>query len=266
MNRLWVYVLVVLSFLANPLPVRPQIASKTSQSDKEYQSTIRGRVVDDRGAPIPGARILFDVSGELYAKFCWAKKESVWADANGEFAHHEYCTQPERTATLYIMSPIDRGKVQVPIFAPYWPALRRNDARFVGIPVLVREDRDINLGAVQLPVWFRPVQLSIKDARGKNYFKTADDWSRYVLIVKDQAGNSVGSDSLSINDIEEKVDVRDGSVRLALPEGKWTLQLLRRWEDMDRNGQVHRYLGQTRVVVAKSNSVPTIRLVVKGRR
>lgn len=250
------YLLIVISF----------ILAGSATAQERYHAFIKGVVVDEKGRPVPRAVIIFDNSETRTSK-CWIADNldtnRVIADGAGQFFYNEYCDTENRTIVLFTEAATGYDSAQTPIHAPFWPELRRNNARFAGLAVKLQGNQNIDLGTIPIQVWYSRVELFVTDKKGRPYYKSDDDWSTYALIVRDERGDAVGSDGLSISDIRNNIRIDRGSVMLALPDGKWTLELLKDLDDFDQTGKTLRYLAKTTITVKKTDVCAQARLVVK---
>ncbi len=229
-----------------------------------FRSSITGRVVDERGIPVAGANIRAHSSEELKAKQCGVKENSVFTDFDGRFLHQEHCGVPNRTISLSMAPPLTSfGYVQTPIYPPFWDNLRKSDKRFAGLEFRLEGNESIDVGNVPLQISYNGIELVISDASGKPYYRSEDDWAKFVLIVRDGNGLAVGSEGLSIMDIKKSVLIDRGAVKLALPEGTWALELLKDWNDFDASGKTLKHLAMTSVTVPKAGGFLRARLVVR---
>lgn len=228
-----------------------------------YHAVIQGQVVDEKGRPASRASITFDNSEALRDKKCWAKEHELLADGAGKFLIQEHCSIANRTVFVFTEATTPFRDAQFPISAPFWHQLRKNNPRFAGLPVKLEDNQQIDLGKIPVQVWYNLVELFVTDAKGRPFYKTEDEWAKFVLIVRDELGDAVGSEGLSNFDLETSVRIDRGSVRLALPEGTWTMELLRDWDDIDMNGKSKHSLAKTTVSVKKSDVCAQARLVVE---
>lgn len=234
-----------------------------ANAQEPYHASIKGIVVDEKGRPIARAGVTFGSSATLRDKKCWVKDDSVATDAGGQFLHQEYCSISNRTVFLFTEATIGLENTTFPIFAPFWPKLRRNNPKFAGLLIELNGNSQIDLGKIPVQVWYNRVELFVSDIGNRPFYKTEDDWAKFVLIVRDEKGDAVGSTALSTQARQHNLRVDRGSVDLALPEGTWTLELLRNWDDIDTAGRTLRLLAKGTVVVNKTDRCLQARLVVK---
>jgi hypothetical protein len=233
-------------------------------AQEKYYSFIAGTVVDEKGRSVNRAKITFDTLGVAQEKSCWAKEHELLTDGAGHFLLQEHCDITNRTIVLFTTAAPGLGDAEFPIFAPFWPELRKNDPRFAGLRVELKGNQKLlDLGKIPVQVWYNRVELFVTNKEGKPYYKSEDDWANFELIVRDKNGVAVGNEGLSTFDRERSVRVDRGSVNLALPEGTWTLELLRSLDDFDNKGRTLRYLAKTNISVKRTDVCLQARLVVK---
>lgn len=254
---------MMLRYKINLILVMIVIFCINAESQDTYRAVVRGQVVDEKGRPVSRASITFDNSETLKDKKCWAMEHELLSDGAGQFWLQEYCTVANRTIVVFIEAGDLPLNAQFPISAPFWHQLRKNNPRFAGLPINLEDSKHIDLGKIPVQVWYNVVELFVIDANGRPFYKTEDDWAKFVLIVRDELGDAVGSEGLSNFDLETSVRIDRGSVRLALPEGTWTLELLSDWDDIDTRGKTRRNLAKTTVSVKKSDVGAQTHLVVK---
>lgn len=236
----------------------------SASAQEGFNAVIQGIVVDEKGsAPFRAFSVTFDVSGKAKEKNCGAKEYEIRTDGAGKFLLQEHCELEDRTILLFTESAIDLSNAQFPISAPFWHELRRNDPRFAGRSVQLMGNQQIDLGKIPVQIWYNRVELFVTDNLGRPFYKNENDWADFVLIVRDPRGDAVGSKALSTFDRKNSVRVDRGSVNLALPEGTWTLELLRDWSDFDSKGMTLRNLGKTTITVNKTDVCLRARIVVK---
>lgn len=232
----------------------------------KYYAFIKGVVVNEKGHPVYRAAITFDNSDALKDKKCWVKDDSLLSDGAGQFLHNEYCGVANRTIVLFTEATtggVNANNAKFPIYFPYWPELRRSNPKFAGLPVELKGNQQIDLGKIPVQVWYNRVEFFVLGGNKRPFYKTEDDWARFELIVRDKFGTAVGSGGLSTYDIERSVRIDRGSVNLALPEGTWTLELLRNLDDFDSKGRTLRYLAKTTILVKRTDVCAQAHLVVK---
>ncbi len=234
-----------------------------SVAAQESRIPIKGIVVDEKGRPLVRANVAFDSSEAWRGEKCVPTDYEVITDAGGQFFNQLSCKHGRGKTLLFTESATGLVDATFPIFAPFWPELRRNNSKFAGLPVELNGNDQIDLGKIPVQVWYNRVELFVSNNDNRPYYKTEDDWANFVIIVRDEKGDAVGSDALSTFDRERAVRVDRGSVNIALPEGTWTLELLRDWGDFDSKGRTLRLLAKTTIAVKKADVCLQARLVVK---
>ena len=235
----------------------------TINAQGKFQSVIDGRVVNSTGQPVANAKVYFDVPSKLYEQYCWAKENDVTADGDGRFTFHEYCGVERRSVTLTAVPPVSLRDVVTPIYPQFWTTLIKSDSRFAGTQVPVYGNRNTDVGDIRVSVPFKRFRLFVLDRLGRPYYRTNKSWNRFTLIVRDSSGRGVGSQTLSLDDIERKVDLALGCVAVSLPEGTWTLELLPSLEYYTRDDITKRLLGKVKLEVKADSPQSDIKLIVR---
>jgi hypothetical protein len=231
-------------------------------AQKHYLARISGTVVNEKDGAVKAA-ITFDIPQGLQEKDCWAKDTTVVTDSEGRFVLEEHCTLKNREISLFIMPTTGLDFLQLPVRPPYWTGLQESDSKFAGIKVRLEGNQHVDIGKVRVPIKFGRMELFVLRRDGLPLYKTRDEWSRFILVVRDEKGNAVGDQALSIRDIESSVKPERGALMLALPEGIWTLELLNDWNDLGKGGETLRYLARTTVRIDNDVNTTTATLSVR---
>lgn len=238
-----------------------------SQEKVQYKSIIKGKVLNNFGQPVENAIVVFDVAENFYKNICWVKNNTVFSDKEGNFVHEEYCSLKNRKVSLFIVPKVGLSNSDAPLYPPFWSTLRRNNPKFAGLSVNIEGNQEIDLGNVPIQVWYNKFELFVLNKNSKPYYKNNDDWGNFHLIVRDELGDDVGSSALSIRDIENKVNIEKGLVKIALPEGSWVLELLADENDYDNTtGKTRRFLAKTTVKITKNEAILPVRLIIKQNK
>lgn len=200
-----------------------------------YRSAIKGRVVDETGKPVIGASIHPELpkeaenSEDTEDRICGAKI-GVVSGKDGKFSVKEDCSISIRSINLFVTYGVAEA---VALLSPPFGGLREKNSLFAGQEIIIRENSDIDLGDVQVQLWYGEIELTVLDNNGKPYYKNFDDWNKFVLKIRDKNGQLLASGSLSTGDKQKAVNVEKSSVKLALPEGIWSLELLSGWDSIE---------------------------------
>lgn len=239
------------------------VLALTGVTQAIFNAVIEGQVVDDKGSPIANAGVVFEISEVPGVKPCFADEYYLSTGTDGKFSIKEHCSVSSRTSLVFTEAAMSTTTAAFPIYAPFWKALRDSDPRFAGHAVKLSGDQKIDLGAIPVQVWYYQIELFISDRKGRPFYRSEDDWNRFTLIVRNEHGTAVGESGLSIADVKSKVRVDRGSVRLALPEGRWSLELLKSLNDFGVDGRTRRYLAKGTVSIKKGDPNAYTRLTVR---
>jgi hypothetical protein len=248
-------IFVTLALLFFAVVVRPQ-------SEPAYSTFVKGRIVDNSGREVHRASLTAIHSSGSEENLCSFAHPYPFVDSRGSFIIEELCDVPEREITVFAKAIGPFADAQYPIRAPYWDQLRKIEPRFAGRSLKLNGNGIIDVGEIPVQVWFNLVEVFVLDKSGKAFYKNEDEWSNFVMIVRHPNGTAVGETGLSISDVENNVRVDRGSVRVALPEGTWTLELLRSLDDFDQSGRTLHRLAKTTVTVAKTDVCLQAKFVV----
>jgi len=215
-----------------------------AQGGRPKGCAVRGRAVDDRGAPVPKAAVLVD-GGQPAG---WEDLIIVDnADEQGYFSYQlERCPFPAESMTLYVTSPVSFDHY-APFTAPFLRSGRAGRA-YAGQAVRGKRKGDLELGEVRVQAFFTAVTLKFVGRDGRPLL-TADDWAGLYVRLKTAGGLNVSETTLSASHIEKAVRSDESSLVMELPEGSWQVELL-----IYRKGK-HR-LKADRLVEVPRGSVP----------
>jgi hypothetical protein len=191
-----------------------------AQGETQQVCSVRGRVVDDNGAPVPKALILVD--GGPPAGWCDLIINGQ-ADELGYFDYKlEGCPFPARAMTLYVTSPISYDN-HVPFDQPFLRNGRAGKA-YAGTVIRGKERGDVDLGDVRVQAVFTPVTLKLVGRDGRPLL-AEDDWGDVWLRLKTSRGVWVSEGMLSAHNIETAVRAGESAIVMELPEGEWSVEV-----------------------------------------
>lgn len=147
------------------------------------------------------------------------------AEQDGTFCIENYVSDLSKStsARLYVTSfcrPNDVTLVDI----PFWPRLRGRKM-FSGKPIIIGPGSRTSVGDVNVQVTYGHVSLRILDEWRRPLLTHPDDWSPVWIRVRDHNGVTVHESGLSVVEIERSVDLKESRINLALPKGKWTLEV-----------------------------------------
>ena len=233
------------------------------QSEPAYSTFVKGRIVDNSGREVHRASLAAIHSSGSEGNLCSFAREYPLVDTRGSFIIEELCDVPEREVTIFAKAIGPFTDAQYPIRAPYWDELRKIEPRFAGQTIKLSGSGIMDVGEIPVQVWFNLVEVFVLDKSGEHFYKNKDDWSNFVLIVRHPNGTAVGETGLSLSDIEQNVRVDRGSVRVALPEGTWTLELLNDLDNFNQSGRTIHRLAKTTVTVKKTDVCLQAKFIVE---
>lgn len=219
----------------------------------QYKTLLTGRSVDSKGKPVAEAIIIFDVAPELKGENCDGENMGVMSGNDGRFAIKVDCEKPDTTIFLFVV-PSSRNNEMTMLAPPFDDSLR-TEARFAGVPILIKKNKNTELGDVPVQVSSSTVELYILDKSGQPYFKSTSDWAKLIVLLRGSDGYFVTGLGLSTNDLERRINLEKGYLRLALPEGEWTIDLVTDWDDFDyKTAQIWNPLASAQIIVTKSDT------------
>jgi hypothetical protein len=184
---------------------------------REYHYLVRGRVVNSKGKPIPGAIVYLDpIEGadQIFGNT---------TDANGNFRLEENTSIPRKLRRLYVTSP-PPSQVAILIRPPY-NLLPRLRGRKFGGKQLIMSPKDIDIGDVEVQIRYGVADVRLNNCAGNPLFTKQDEWRYLWFRFRDQSNRIVKESTLSQNDVLEAVDFAESTIALALPEGVWRLDI-----------------------------------------
>jgi hypothetical protein len=206
---------VLLLLLAFALP-----NTAAAQGKKSEGCAVRGRAVDDAGAPVPKAYVLVDAGPPAGWEDLIIYEQ---ADERGYFSYKlDYCPFPARSMTLYVTSPTSSDG-----FAPFGPPFLRSGRAgraFAGQKVRGERKGDVDLGDVRVQVFYTAVTLKLVGGGGRPLL-AGDDWGDVRVRLKTARGVWVSEQMLSANNVEKSVRAAESAVVMELPEGDWQFEL-----------------------------------------
>ncbi|MBC7910609.1 MAG: ankyrin repeat domain-containing protein [Pyrinomonadaceae bacterium] len=188
------------------------------ETEKEYSYTVQGRIVDGHGSPVAGADITFEPSG---GGGCVTL--SYKSDEDGWFYISGIASTPNLEWVLIVTDdaelPEGTDKLVYPHAGSVWstdyyPAL-------AGRKVTIKQNDDVDLGDVPLQIRFHPILLRLLDEKGSPLFAEKDESPSFWFRVRDPRGDVVSESNYAKNALRKS----ESAVSIALPEGKWFLEV-----------------------------------------
>jgi len=143
------------------------------------------------------------------------------ANENGEFRVERKSSLPSADYLFYASCVSDIAEVA--IGPPYSEALIGTGGPFAGRPVHAEADREVDLGEVS-PIHYRAVSARVVTREGKPMLGAQERDRALCLSVRlrDERGDVIAQEGLS----RAAIDPSNSSISLAVPEGKWTPELV----------------------------------------
>jgi len=180
--------------------------------------SVCGRVVLNTSNAIAKTEVILDYAGiEL--------NPGVITDRDGTFCIENFVgdlTQ-STTARLYVAS-FCRPDDVILVAAPFWPVLRK-ERLFAGKDIVINPGDITRVGEVNVQLVYVHISLRILDRQHRPLLTRLTDWSPVWIRVRSQNGVTVHESGLSAVEIERAVDLKESRINLALPKGRWTLEI-----------------------------------------
>jgi hypothetical protein len=194
----------------------------------QWNVRLTGRVVDDNGRPVAGASAhLLDLSTDNKCSDT-TPLTKIWAKtaADGTFTVENHDSCRDRVRYLLIAGPVSDRYTRL-VYVPYdYPgnATVRTSARKIN----VSGEGVINLGDLKVNFHYGYLNLKVVNQNGGPLFQDPDDWREvFYIAVYDNNGKMIQGSGLSLNDVKNAVDAGSGTVRFAIPDGRWRIDLIR---------------------------------------
>ena len=206
---------------------------------KEYKYSVKGRVMDERGRSVPRARVILQpavqskTSEETIVHEMFIHHET---DANGRFRIDEKSSLRTEEWILYVITSLP-SHTYAPITPPF-RELNDTEGRFAGRSIFIKEDQDVDLGDVPVQVRYGLVFLHLLDHSGRSLFGDLAkeiDLRRLWLRVRDAQGDVASEGGIGRDAFRKS----ESAIALALPEGRWQLELAEnsntmKWHRLDK--------------------------------
>lgn len=217
--------------------------------------TVKGRIVDGKGEPVGTAFVLLASNNPLFVSDLIGV--GTEADDEGFFILKFACAKTKKPKSLYVTSPILRSVKH--IILPPFELLRENDPLYSGIPVLLKRDKVIDIGEVKLQIQYAVVKLALTDKSGKQFFTNKEQWSGLWIKIENDKGVRVGDEGMSVENYRDHTEADASALRIALPEGKWSVELF-------PEGRDGKFVARKLFTVIKTDSPVKVNLVVEDKQ
>lgn len=193
---------------------------------QEYTTVINGRAIDENGNPVKGASIgLRSITGVLGTDSTSWYESQVLSDNDGIFNVKNTSKIKVRNRQLFVSAPMpERARV---LGYPPTEYLLNSIIPFYGIPIQINGEEKIQIGDVPIQLYYGIVKLKLLKNNGKPIYKSLDEWRLHLTIVlRDENGKFIDAGGLSLDDVRNSIDLKKGTITLAIPEGKWQLGII----------------------------------------
>lgn len=195
------------------------LATIPTSGQEGYRYKVRGRAVDENRQPVAHALVVVDAGlPTSWEDFTY----SVEADQSGTFLFYESeaTTDPDLTRFLYVTGPVPNKAYNI-IQPPFNRLPQLVGPSFASRPIVIKKNQDIDVGDVPIQVRYGVIRVRLQDRRRQPLIKSAEAWRVVWFRIRNHQGAVIAFGSLSINDIEKSVNLRESSVDVSLPEGFW---------------------------------------------
>lgn len=193
-------------------------------TQEQYKYVVRGRVVDDKGRPVPYAQTVLHPPEPLSS---WKGHDLLIigeeANAEGRFRYEGVTDVPVHDEVLYVTAP-PPSNAYIGIFPPM-DELRSINRSFAGRPVRVKSNEEMNVGDVPVQIRFGVVVVHLRNRAGAPMFTDAESWEGVGVRVRDVRGKRVSERYLSSASVSKAVRVDQSAIAIALPEGRWSIEV-----------------------------------------
>jgi hypothetical protein len=207
-------------YLRTLLILVPILSATIPTSGQEgYRYKVKGRVVDENRQPVAHAVVVVDAGlPTSWEDFTY----SMEADQSGTFLFFEpeATTDPDLTRFLYVTGPVPKKAYNI-IRPPFNRLPQLVGPSFASRRIVIKKNQDIDVGDVPIQVRYGVVRIRLQDRRSQPLIKSAEPWRVVWFRIRNHQGAVIAFGSLSINDIEKSVNLRESSVDVSLPEGFW---------------------------------------------
>jgi hypothetical protein len=183
--------------------------------------SVSGRIVDDKGNPISEAYINTD---GYYRDDIDVIYVTHIPEKDGTFNIESNCGE-NGTAYLWISQAYNYWENFAPVKPPFrdFPGKLRRYPLFAGIPF---KGRNVKLGDVKIQILYQKVRVNLQNESGAALFPDRKDLANITFTIKNERGVDMTSQSSPSGDqLKNENTLRDSSVLMSLPEGKWIIEI-----------------------------------------
>lgn len=193
-------------------------SSANAQSGKKCSAS--GKLIDDNGNPVTKALVYTDLYHQDDVDVIIVAQ---LLDENGIFYAASNC--PHGTGYLWISPAFDKKEIFVPVEPPFFrfAGKHRRYGILAGIPF---KGSGIQLGEIKIPIPYRKIWLTLQNEAGAALFSNPAEWENIFFTVKNELGLDVTSSASPFAaQLKNENSVRDSSILMSLPEGRWIVEI-----------------------------------------
>ena len=233
---------------------------------QKFETTVKGRVVDDNGKPVSRAIVCLESLTKNDSDDFIA--DTVYTDENGKFTVKNISTKAKRRRDLFISGPFPENAINL-IDLPPSDNLRRLKPDLRVASVDLNKNNSVNVGDIKIKVPAGIVELTLVKSNGEPYFKTEGDWQSAYYVLRGENGEPVVATGISGYSSRVRVDVNRGLIRFAIAEGSWTIEFLSELELDDSTNMMAKegyLIAKTdKFTVKKSDKPLELKVVVRTK-
>ncbi|HEX8734808.1 MAG TPA: hypothetical protein VF721_05750 [Pyrinomonadaceae bacterium] len=195
-------------------------AALAAGAQSAKKCTASGRLIDDNGNPVSKALIYTD---DYHQDDVDIIIVASGPNEEGVFSVESRCENG--TGYLWISSAFDTNEAFVPVKPPYFQfaGKQRRYGTLAGIPF---KGQNVKFGDIKIPIPYRKVWVKLQNESGAALFPTSSDWENVTFTVKNEFGLDVTSSAAPYAEqLKNENNVRDSSLLMSLPEGRWIIEI-----------------------------------------
>jgi len=183
--------------------------------------SISGRVIDMQNRPVPAAIVFHLALSRRSEAAKVTAADAAVADRDGRF-RFEGADPDSLDRVIYVgqREPVGVFLMRVPPFAS---ASAMSDAT-VGRAFRIEPGKDLDLGDIHSQVDYHVVSLSLRGRDDSRLPKEMIDTRKIRVRVRDFRGDIVADGGLGWIGVDAPAISDDGTLRVALPQGRWSIE------------------------------------------
>lgn len=205
-------------------------AQEDEESKPKFVYTVKGRIVDADGKPVPDANIYFesekghygcviivsgsDENGNFIIQKTTSEENPIWIIASEKVS-------PERVASLSVSSYAGMWGV-----TDYYPEIK-------GKKLELRANQVTDLGDIPLTLSYQPVSFILRDASGEKIKAVEESDADVFFELLSPNGDKLADHYRSIKNDKDEVSIFE----FAIPQGVWNIRV-RIYGDYDLEGMI----------------------------